>query len=148
MPDDELLALVDQRLHDWDRRIRQWYRVYYIVGGSAVFFTVSLGVASGHNFFQKYVILLSILAWLAAVFQGISTFLVAFSKATAYRAAWRVLWLARFDYVGTGYSEDSRKLLEQAIEKGWAMIDGGYSEAFQAFRTLRSGPRPEEPVSN
>jgi hypothetical protein len=103
MAENNLLTQVEERLSDWDHRARLWYRLYYAFGGLAV---LTITVASRPGFIADAG-WLSSLAWLAAIFQGISTFLVALPKAAAYRAAWRALWLARLEYVESPPSDDS-----------------------------------------
>jgi hypothetical protein len=127
---DSLLNQADERLADWNRRARQWYLQYYAIGALTVALTIT--VASRPDFIPKDSI--STLAWLAAIFQGMSTFFVALPKAAAYRAAWRILWLARLDYGLGKKTDEDRRLLSQAIARGWALIDSGYSDAFRAGR--------------
>jgi hypothetical protein len=126
LAEEDLLTLADGRITDWNRSSRFWYVLYYSLGSIAVLLTIT--VASKPQFLSDT---LSTLAWLAAIFQGLSTFLAALSKATAYRAAWRTLWLTRLEYLESGKSAEAGKLLRQAIARGWSIIDGGYSGAFQ-----------------
>jgi hypothetical protein len=65
------------------------------------------------------------LAWLAAVLQGVNTFLVSLQKASAYRSAWRTLKFALIEYHSEGGADS--KPVKQAIKAGWEMIDKGYS---------------------
>jgi len=136
MAEEDLLTLANEQLDGWNRRAKQWYAMYYIFGGFAVLLTIT--VASHPHFIPKDTEWLSTLAWLAAIFQGLTTFLVALPKATAYRAAWRTLWLARLDFIDSDGSDESNKKLKQAIAKGWAIIDGGYADAFKAESRLTS----------
>lgn len=136
MAEQDLISLADERLADWNGRAKQWYVMYYVFGALAVLLTIT--VASRPYFIPRDAEWLSTLAWLAAIFQGLSTFLVALPKATAYRAAWRTLWLARLEFVDSGGSEEASKQLKQAIAKGWAIIDGGYADAFKADSRLTS----------
>jgi hypothetical protein len=122
--EQDLLALADERLADWNRRAAGWYTVYYALGALAVVLTIT--VASRPPILEYRPGSLPTLAWPAAIFQGLSTFLVTLPKATAYRAAWRTLWLARLEYVDSQRSEDTAKALKQAVAAGWAIIDGGY----------------------
>lgn len=147
MAENNILTQVEERLSDWDHRARLWYRLYYAFGGLAVVLTITV---AGRPGFIAEASWLSAVAWLAALFQGISTFLVALPKAAAYRAAWRALWLARLEYVESPLSDDSRTLLLQAIGRGWTMIDGGYADAFRTTAhnippSLGRRPRPREP---
>jgi type IV secretory pathway VirB2 component (pilin) len=137
MTEEDPLTLANERLDDWNRRAKQWYIMYYAFGSLAVLLTVT--VASRPDFISKDTGWLSTLAWLAAIFQGLSTFLTALPKATAYRAAWRTLWLARLDFIDSSESDDSRKQLKQAIAKGWSIIDGGYADAFKV-ESRRTSP--------
>jgi hypothetical protein len=132
MSDDELLKQANERLADWNYRAKQWYLIYYALGALTVILTIT--VASRPDFIPKEPVSVwpSTLAWLAAIFQGMSTFFVALPKAAAYRAAWRILWLARLDYNESQQSDETKVFLLQAIARGWAMIDSGYSDAFRA----------------
>jgi len=130
MDKEDLVSLANKRLSDWNTRAGLWYSMYYLFGGLAVLLTIT--VASRPHFIPTDVDWLATLAWLAAIFQGLNTFLVALPKATAYRAAWRTLWLARLDYVNSDKSEAFSTDLKHAITRGWAIIDGGYTDAFKA----------------
>jgi hypothetical protein len=109
----------------WNRSSRFWYAVYYTLGSITVVATIT--VASQPEFITKAMHGNSFLtlAWIAAILQGLNTFFSALPKATAYRAAWRILWLARLDHIQQGDKGETGKLL-QAIATGWGMIDGGY----------------------
>jgi hypothetical protein len=139
MAEEDVLALAQDRISDWNHSARVWYYIYYILGGLAVVFTIT--VASKPFFLSKDDGLLSGIAWLAAIFQGLSTFLTASSKATAYRTAWRSLWLARLEYMDSEKSSDAKRQLRQAIARGWSIIDGGYSEGRQDNRRYSSTNR-------
>ncbi len=139
MPDEELLNSAEARLNDWDGRARSWYWAYYTFGTLAVLLTIT--VASRPHFIQKDPECLSTLAWLAAIFQGLSTFLVALSKASAYRAAWRTLWLAKLVYLENPAEKDARKRLRDAMARGWSLIDGGYSDDSAKSRPARLSPQ-------
>jgi len=124
---EDLIKLAQQRLDDWGLRSRQWYWIYYICGGLATAFVIT--VASRPVFLQSLGVEVATLAWLAALFQGLNTFLGAFPKASAYRAAWRMLWLARMDYVASRGGMESEQKLQDTMVKGWTIIDGGYLES-------------------
>jgi len=129
MSDNQLPQLVEDRLSDWLRRSRQWYVIYYTLGALAVVLTIT--VASRPHFLPKDSDWLPTLAWLAAIFQGLSTFVIALPRASAYRAAWRLLWLARAEYVDTDKTDDDGILVRNAIARGWTLIDWGYTDAFR-----------------
>lgn len=131
MSDAELPSLVDERLKDWLTRSAQWYFIYYALGTLTVVLTIT--VASRPHFFPSESDWLPTLAWLAALFQGLSTFMVALPKAAAYRAAWRVLWLGRTEYVDSDKTQEDARQLRNAIARGWAIIDGGYTDAFRSY---------------
>lgn len=142
----DLLDIANARLDDWLRRSRQWYFIYYFFGALAVALTIT--VASRPKFIADNETWLSILAWLAALCQGLSTFAVALPKATAYRAAWRHLWLARANYLNKQQSQDAGDLLMQAIGRGWAIIDGGYAERFPAIgNSVHNAPVGVSPLN-
>jgi hypothetical protein len=119
----ELLDLTDRRLTDWLHRSRQWYFFYYSFGIMATALTVTV---AAHPAFLDSKMDLPILAWFAALFQGLATFLGALPKATAYRAAWRILWSARMEFVASPHADEAADILKSALEKGWSMIDSGY----------------------
>jgi hypothetical protein len=144
MTEQDLLAFADERLADWNRRAGLWYALYYLFGGLAVLLTIT--VASRPHFIPRDPDWYPTVAWLAALFQGLSTFLVALPKAAAYRAAWRILWLARTEFIDDEKSEESAKLLKQAISKGWSLIDSGYTEAFKVISRRFSTPRRTTPI--
>lgn len=127
MTGQDMEALADERLCDWLKRSQQWYLAFYLLGGLSVVLTVT--VASRPHFISSDPAVFADLAWAAAVFQGLSTFLIANRKATAYRAAWRVLWMARLRYVHGEKTADDAEHVERAILNGWATIDGGYIES-------------------
>lgn|SRR5258705_81109 len=127
MTGQDMEALADERLRDWLKRSQQWYFAFYLLGGLSVVLTVT--VASRPSFISSNPLVFADLAWAAAVFQGLSTFLIASRKAAAYRAAWRVLWMARLRYIQREKTADDAEQVERAILNGWATIDGGYIES-------------------
>jgi hypothetical protein len=125
----DLSKHAQERLRDWHLRARQWYAAYYIFGVLATVLTITVAsrphfIAENNNWYHT-------LAWLAALFQGLGTFLVALPKATAYRSAWRSLWLAHLNYLDSQGDKETTLALKQAITKGWEIIDGGYTDAFK-----------------
>jgi hypothetical protein len=125
----DLSKHAQERLADWHLRARQWYAAYYIFGALATVLTIT--VASRPHFIAENSNWYYTLAWLAALFQGLGTFLVALPKATAYRAAWRNLWFAHVNYLDSQGDKETTRALKQAITKGWEVIDGGYTDAFK-----------------
>ena len=117
MPDQDLLDVAEQRLVDWDRRAKLWWTLYYVLGLLSVFLTIT--VASRPHFVPKDPDWFATIAWLAALFEGFCTFAVALPKAAAYRSAWRLLWLARVEYLDDKQSANAAKLLKETIAKGW-----------------------------
>jgi len=52
------------------------------------------------------------------------------------------LWPARLEFFDSGGAEEASKQLKQAIAKGWAIIDGGYADAFKTDSRLTSTSTP------
>jgi hypothetical protein len=122
MQDQDITTAAQTRLDDWEKKAISWYVTYYVLGGLAVVFTIT--VASRPHFIDPSVI--ADFAWLAALCQGLSTFLLASRKAASYRTAWRTVWLAKVEYLRSEKDSNNASALEQAINNGWATIDGGY----------------------
>ena len=137
MAEQDLASLADERLADWSKRSKQWYGLFYGLGALSV--ALSITVASRPHFISDDSKTFSDLAWAAAIFQGLSTFLIASRKAAAYRAAWRGLWIARLRYMRTGKTADDGEAIEKAIVNGWATIDGGYFENAENTEGRRKG---------
>ncbi len=147
MSDDTDLSFADDRLADWNRRAKIWYSLYYILGTLALVLTIT--VASRPHFISRDADWPPTIAWLAAIFQGLSTFLVALPKAAAYRAAWRTLWLARLEYLDSPQDENRIKNLRYHIARGWSQIDGGYTDPSAKPRVTRaqSSSRAQGPTN-
>lgn len=141
----DLSKYAQERLDDWLHRSRQWYAAYYIFGVLATLLTIT--VASRPHFIDEHSHWFYTLAWSAALFQGLGTFLVALPKATAYRTAWRHLWLAHVNYVDSQGDKETTLALKHAITKGWEIIDGGYSDAFRHDSSV-SQPSEDSATSN
>ena len=139
MAEQDLAALADERLDDWLKRSRQWYALFYTLGALSVVLTIT--VASRPHFISEDPKTFSDLAWAAAIFQGLNTFLIASRKATAYRAAWRALWVARLRWIGSGQTVESREAVEKAIIGGWSTIDGGYVEGADSAKSKQKSRR-------
>lgn len=134
----DLSKYAQERLADWLTRSRQWYAAYYIFGVLATVLTIT--VASRPQFVEER--WFHTIAWLAALFQGLGTFLIALPKATAYRTAWRHLWLAHVNYIDAGRNEPATRALKEAITKGWEIIDGGYTDAFKHDSAAENSAKP------
>ncbi len=120
--DDELLKDVQERLADWENRARTWYSLYYVMGVLATVFVIT-GAAK-----PPQIELLggeTTVLWLAALFQGLNTYLLSLQKGASYRSAWRGLKFAVIDYKSAAAKDPSK--LSEAIKAGWQMIDRGYS---------------------
>jgi len=146
MAEQDLASLADERLADWLRRSRQWYVLFYGLGAASVVLTIT--VASHPHFISNDPNTFSDLAWAAAIFQGLSTFLIASRKAAAYRAAWRGLWIARLRYVRGGETDDGSAAIEKAIVNGWATIDGGYVEHTESPKGKKAKAVMRRPGAN
>jgi hypothetical protein len=106
----------EKRLQDWLVQSRRWYRFHYAVALAALALTVT--VASKPSIGIR----LDVLAWLAAIFQGVQTLFHPQQRAKAYRDAWRRLYLAAAQ-TGDAPEDDLRR----AIAEGWAIISGADS---------------------
>jgi len=106
-----------QRLAYWQRSSRWWYSVHYIVGLAATALTVTVAAKPSAGWLD-----LTVIAWIAAVAQGINTFLLAGPKGRGYRMAWRELALACEEFAAD--STIPEKHIHDAIRGGWKIIGG------------------------
>jgi hypothetical protein len=118
----DLLNEAENRLSDWERKSKSWYITHYMLGILATVFVIT--AASKPPFIMALGIEATII-WLAAVFQGLNTYLLSIQKGAAYRAAWRGLKAALVKYK-SNESKDPTPVVT-AMEAGWLIIDKGYS---------------------
>ena len=92
--------------------------MHYALGGLSIVLTIT--IASNLPFIKDDADLISVLAWVAAISVGLTTFIRPAERAKVYREAWLELHLARSKYL----HDDSFTLqnLEKAFENGWSDI--------------------------
>jgi hypothetical protein len=121
----QVLAAADERLRDWNLRCKTFY-IYHYLGG-ILGIVLNLIIATFAKLNAEELDWLFWTALIAAILQGLTTFLSAKRKAAAYRAGWRTLWIAK-KRLETGVEPDPAKVLA-AVEKGWALINEGDKES-------------------
>ena len=119
---EQLIKDAQDRLKDWEIRSSIWYFIYYALGILATAFVITAAAK------PPQIELLggeATVLWLAALFQGLNTYLLTLQKGASYRSAWRILKFAVIDYMSS--TTPDPKAVSEAIKAGWQMIDKGYS---------------------
>lgn len=124
---ENLIREAEERLKDWQFRAGTWYMTYYVLGIVSTILLVT--GASKPPFLSTDQV--SVVIWMAAITQGLNTFLISMQKASSYRAAWRHLKFALIDFKTSPITNPSDRepsnRLKQSIKEGWQQIDNGYS---------------------
>jgi hypothetical protein len=121
--DQDLVNEAQGRLADWESKAHVWYVTYYVLGISSTVFVIT--AASKPPFLAAPEIGATII-WLAAILQGLNTYLLTIQKGAAYRAAWRILKGELVKYKNS--SQKDADVVVAAMEEGWQLIDKGYSK--------------------
>src|SRR5262249_38851871 len=120
----DVLAAANARLDDWNLRTKTWYFYHYSAGILGV--VLNFLIAAFARLKAQEMNWLFWAALAAAVLQAITTFVSAKRKTAAYRAGWRVLWVAA-QRLKSNVDPDPSKVMD-AIEKGWKKINEGDCE--------------------